>query len=372
MTRRADGGGFGPWDRRDPHVQERWQRRARHWQRTGGKRGWSGPKGFGCLFGLIFLLVAGSLVAVVATLLSFLGPLLALVLGAAFVIVLFVMGRTLFLTARALDRLVEVTRQVESGDYSPPRGGRQAARGLPIVGQLTDGFDTMVARLKADEDQRRTLLADVSHELRTPLAVITGNLEAILDGVYPADPAHLGPILEETRVMERLIEDLRTIALSEGGTLALHPEPTDPDLLIGEVVRAFTPAAVAAGVTLVIETEGDLPILDLDPVRMREVLSNLVANALRHTPGGGTVSVGGSATPRLVWLTVRDTGPGIDPALLPHIFDRFVKGSGSRGSGLGLAIARGLVEAHGGTISVASATGDRTTFRVELPRTPND
>jgi signal transduction histidine kinase len=172
--------------------------------------------------------------------------------------------------------------------------------------------------------------------------------------------------------MERLIEDLRTIALSEGGTLALHPEPTDPDLLIGEVVRAFTPAAVAAGVTLVIETEGDLPILDLDPVRMREVLSNLVANALRHTPGGGTVSVGGSATPRLVWLTVHDTGPGIDPALLPHIFDRFVKGSGSRGSGLGLAIARGLVEAHGGTISVASAAGDRTTFRVELPRTPND
>jgi signal transduction histidine kinase len=349
-----------------------WQRRARHWQRMGGKRPWPGPRGFGCLFGLVFLIVAGSLVAVVATLLSFLGPLLALIIGAAFVIVLFVMGRTLFLTARALDRLVEVTGRVESGDYSVPRSGGQSAGGLPIVGQLTGGFDTMVARLKADEEHRRTLLADVSHELRTPLAVITGNLEAILDGVYPADSAHLSPILEETRVMERLIEDLRTIALSEGGTLALHPEPTDPDLLIGEVLRAFTPAAAAAGVTLATETEGDLPILDLDPVRIREVLSNLVANALHHTPSGGTVSVGGSTTASVVSLTVRDTGPGVDPALLPHIFDRFVKGTGSRGSGLGLAIARGLVEAHGGTIKVASAAGGGTTFRVDLPRTPDE
>ena len=103
----------------------------------------------------------------------------------------------------------------------------------------------MAARLEADEEQRRTLLADVSHELRTPLAVITGNLEAILDGVYPADEAHLTPILEETRVLERLIDDLRTLTLSEAGTLALHPEPTDPDVLIGDVVRSFTTTADA-------------------------------------------------------------------------------------------------------------------------------
>ena len=227
----------------------------------------------------------------------------------------------------------------------------------------------MVARLEADEEQRRTLLADVSHELRTPLTVITGNLEAILDGVYPADPDHLTPILDETRVMARLIEDLRTVALSEAGTLALHPEPTDPDVLIGEVIRAFTPGATAAGVTLAIESTGDLPIIEIDPVRIREVLSNLVANALRHTPVGGTIAIGGSVTATAVILTVRDTGPGIDPALLPHVFDRFVKGAGSRGSGLGLAIARGLVEAHGGTISVESPAGGGTTFRVELPQT---
>ena len=166
-----------------------------------------------------------------------------------------------------------------------------------------------------------------------------------------------------------MIDDLRTVALSEAGTLALHPEPTDPDVLIGEVLRAFTPGATTAGVTLATDSAGDLPILDIDPVRIREVLSNLVANALRHTPAGGSITIGGSATETAVIMTVRDTGPGIDPALLPHVFDRFVKGAGSRGSGLGLAIARGLVEGHGGSISVESPVGGGTTFRVELPRT---
>jgi two-component system sensor histidine kinase BaeS len=168
--------------------------------------------------------------------------------------------------------------------------------------------------------------------------------------------------------MERQSEDLRTVTLSEAGTLALHPEPTDPDVLIGEVLHAFGPGATAAGVTLASESTVDLPILDVDPVRIREVLSNLVANALRHTPPGGRITVGGSVTPSSVILTVSDTGPGIDPELLPHVFDRFVKGTGSRGSGLGLAIARGLVEAHGGTIGVDSRPGDGTTFRVELPK----
>jgi two-component system sensor histidine kinase BaeS len=165
------------------------------------------------------------------------------------------------------------------------------------------------------------------------------------------------------------MDDLRTIAQSEAGTLALHPEPTDPDVLIGEVMKAFTPGATAAGVALATESSDDLPILEVDPVRIREVLANLVANALRHTPAGGSVTIGGAVSPATVILTVRDTGPGIDPELLPHVFDRFVKSSASRGSGLGLAIARGLVEAHGGSISVESPAGGGTTFRVELPRT---
>jgi signal transduction histidine kinase len=178
-------------------------------------------------------------------------------------------------------------------------------------------------------------------------------------------------VLDETRVLGRLIDDLRTLALSEAGTLALHPEPTDPDILVADVVRSFEPVAAAAQVELGAVIDGDLPILDLDPVRIREVLANLVANAIRHTPPGGHVMLAGSveADGRWVWLEVIDTGPGIDPALLPHVFDRFVKGEGSRGSGLGLAIARQLVLAHGGEIAAVSPPGRGTTMRVRLPLT---
>jgi two-component system sensor histidine kinase BaeS len=258
---------------------------------------------------------------------------------------------------------------VEAGDYTVRVGVPR--RGLRSVRQLVRGFDTMTARLETDERQRRTLLADVSHELRTPLTIVQGHIEAIIDGVHPADPSHLATILEETRVLARLVDDLRTFALSEAGTLALHPEPTDPEVLIGEVARSFEPVAAAAGVALATEIEGDLPILEIDPVRIREVLANLVANALRHTPSGGAVTLAGSvdeAIGRLV-LQVRDTGSGIDPELLPRVFDRFVQGDASRGSGLGLAIARGLAEAHGGTIGASSTPGEGTTIRVELPLT---
>ena len=221
----------------------------------------------------------------------------------------------------------------------------------------------MVERLERDEDQRRTLLNDVSHELRTPLSVIAGNLEAMIDGVHPADEAHLTAILEETRVMERLIDDLRTVALSEAGTLPLHREPTDLDLLVVEVVRSFAGAAGTAGVTVTADVPVDLPILDVDPVRIREVLSNLVANGVRHTPSGGSVVVRGEVTGDRVVLRVIDTGPGIDPDLLPHVFDRFAKGAGSTGSGLGLAIARHLVAAHGGDLDVEATGSAGTTFR---------
>jgi two-component system sensor histidine kinase BaeS len=227
----------------------------------------------------------------------------------------------------------------------------------------------MAARLEADEALRRALLADVSHELRTPLAVIAGNLEAIQDGVYPADDAHLAPILDQTRVMSRLIDDLRTLTLSEAGTLTLHREPTALDLVIAEVVRSFAVTATTGAVTLTDDTTDDLPLADVDPVRIREVLANLVANAIRHTPPGGHVTVRGSVSPdgATVAIVVRDTGGGIEPDVLPHVFDRFVKGEESRGSGLGLAIARSLVEAHGGRIAVTSTVGAGATFTVDLP-----
>ncbi len=332
-------------------------------------RPWRRRQGFGCLFAVIVLVVIGSVVAVLSSLLSRLGPVPVVVAAVAAVVLLGAAARGLFGAGRDLDRLLAAVRRVEDGDYTVRLGKTRSD--IPDIKELAAGFDTMVERLETDELQRRTLLADVSHELRTPLSVITGSIEAIVDGVHPADTAHLEPILEETRVLERLIDDLRTVTLSEAGTLALHPEPTDPDLLIAEVVRAFGGAAQAQGVDLVTAIDGDLPILELDPVRIREVLSNLVGNALRHTPSGGSITVGGSASKTALVLRVADTGPGIDPALLPHVFDRFVKGDASRGSGLGLAIAKGLVEAHGGSIAVDSPAGGGTTFRVTLPR-PTD
>jgi signal transduction histidine kinase len=232
----------------------------------------------------------------------------------------------------------------------------------------------MAGRLESSEQQRRTLLADVSHELRTPLAVVQGNIEAILDGVHEADREHLEAILDETHVLTRLVDDLRTITQSEAGRLALHREPTDLDVLVSDAASSFEAAATAAGVTLTVDVPDDLPIIDVDPVRIREVVANLVANAIRHTPSGGTVtvigSVGGAGAGRQVEVTVRDTGAGIDPAILPHVFDRFAKSADSRGSGLGLAIARGLVEAHGGTIAADSRSGDGATFRFTLPVVP--
>jgi two-component system sensor histidine kinase BaeS len=320
---------------------------------------------FGCLFWVLFLGFTGILAWAVVVIVNTLGPLTGLLALAAGAVALIGLGRGFRGTGRTLDRLVDGTRRVEEGDYSVRIGTPE--RGLRSVRQLARGFDTMVERLDVDERQRRLLLADVSHELRTPLAVIAGNLEAMIDGVHPTDEPHLTAILEETRVMERLIEDLRTMVLSEAGTLPLHREPVDPDVLVDEVVRSFSGAAATAGVTVRAEVPDDLPILDVDPVRVREVLANLVANAIRHTPAGGSVTV--SAVVADPWLELRvvDTGPGIDPAVLPHVFDRFVKTAGSGGSGLGLAIARSLMEAHGGTLDVASTGSGGTTFRARLP-----
>jgi two-component system sensor histidine kinase BaeS len=290
------------------------------------------------------------------------GGLALLLLG-----ILFVGGRVRTIT-KPIDEMVDATRRVTRGDYSV-RVSRPRGRPRELV-ELAAGFNTMTERLETNERQRRSLLADVSHELRTPLAVVRGNVEAIVDGVHPADPEHLAAILDETLVLSRLVEDLRTVALSEAGTLPLHREPTDLGLLIAEAARSFETMATSAGVAIVVAGAApDLPLLDVDPVRIREVLDNLVANALRYTPAGGsaTIATEPAAIGRFVHVTVTDTGAGIAPELIDHLFDRFAKSADSRGSGLGLAIARHLVEAHGGTISAASQPGAGTTIRFSLP-----
>jgi signal transduction histidine kinase len=259
--------------------------------------------------------------------------------------------------------LVEAAHRVEDGDldfHVHPRGPRD-------LRALARAFNSMLDRLRQNERQRRQLLADVTHELRTPVAVLQGNLEAIVDGVYAADAEHLGPLLEETRLLSRLIDDLRTLSLVESGALELHREPTDMGVLVGDVITAFRAQAEAAGVALRAEIPDDLSLADVDPLRVREVLANLTANALRHTPHGGDVRISAAAAPGGLRFSVTDTGTGISAEDLPHIFERYYKTADSTGSGLGLAIARNLVLLHGGEIGAESPPGCGTTIWFTLP-----
>ncbi|HEY3162826.1 MAG TPA: HAMP domain-containing sensor histidine kinase [Candidatus Limnocylindrales bacterium] len=344
----------------------------------GRRRPW---RGFGCLFGVLFLAGVLGLLSIGTTVIGHVlgtpGPIGVIVRVASIAVVVAILialarlARAIRGSGTILDALVDQAGRVEAGDYS----ARVDTAGPvpPPVRALARGFNTMAARLEADEAQRRSLLADVTHELRTPLAVVQGSVEAILDGIHPADEAHLSAILDVTRVLDRLIEDLRTLALSESGGLSLHREPTDLGILATEVATSFTATATSAGVTIETDIADDLPLLDLDPVRIREVIGNLVANAVRHTPDGGRVTIRARAAQGdagdLVEIVVADTGPGIDPDLLPHVFERFARGAGSTGSGLGLSIARGLVELHGGAIEAVLPPAGGTEIRVRLPVT---
>jgi signal transduction histidine kinase len=293
----------------------------------------------------------------------------SLPVGGALAVVFLLGFAGLFVAARAARRLaspigelLEAAGRVAEGDYS----ARVTESGPREVRALAGAFNSMTARLQAHDEQRRELLADVTHELRTPLTVVQGNLEGLLDGVYPRDDAHLETILEETRVLSRLIDDLRMLALAESGALKLQKEPTDLAALAGDAVAAFRAQADAAGIELGVDAGAELPAIGVDPARMREVLANLIANALRYTPRGGQVRVVCAANDRHVTLSVSDSGAGIAPDDLPRIFDRFYKTRDSHGSGLGLAIAKNLVEAHGGEIHAESQVGRGTTIHVRL------
>jgi two-component system sensor histidine kinase BaeS len=364
------GWGGGPWRRGRPPwwpVTEPWPPEGPEgWRRMRRRLMWRVG-----IFGVLFLVA-------VAVVISFLVDLISSRMGGHpsfglyWVLVILIviaaasgLRRLLRGTAVPVGDLVEAAGRLEAGEI----GTQVDERGPAEVRTLAHAFNSMSARLADTDAQRRRLLSDVSHELRTPLTVIQGNLEGIIDGVYPADEAHLTPVLEEARVLARLVDDLRTLASAEAGALSLEREPVDLVHLAADLVAGFRAQADAAGVRLAVEG-GDVRVLvDADPERLRQVLVNLVANALRATPRGGRISVvvsvddGGEPT-----LRVEDTGTGIGREELERIFERFYRSAESRGSGLGLPIAREIVRAHGGRIEAESRPGVGTTMTVRLPR----
>jgi two-component system, OmpR family, sensor histidine kinase BaeS len=320
----------------------------------------------GCLFlaALGFAALAGG---VMGAFIGRLGFFPVLVLGVVLVLVFAAMitGATRRMS-RPMDRFIDAAGRIEAGDYSAsvPEWGPRELR------SVARAFNSMAARLKTIDEQRRSFLADVTHELRTPLSVIRGQAEAIGDGLYPADSAHLAPILDATATLDRLVEDLRTMVLSDAGNLVLHKEQVDFGALLHDIVESFRPQADAAGVSLSSEMAENLPSIELDPARWRSAIGNLISNAIRHTPSGGSVTVSAATSAGGIVTTVTDTGEGISPELLPHVFERFVKGPGSSGSGLGLAIAHDIIAAHGGTLGIESRPGAGTNARASLPAAP--
>jgi signal transduction histidine kinase len=259
---------------------------------------------------------------------------------------------------------MDAADRVAGGDYTP----RVDDPGSRQLGRLTGAFNQMTERLQTNEDRRRELLADVAHELRSPLQVIRGTVEGMLDGLYPVEPGRLRPLLDETTMMARLLDDLRTLSMAEAGVLPLDRETVDPRGVADDAVQAFRSMAEAAGVTLEAQHSSDAPAqLEADPVRLAEILANLVTNAVRHTPRGGHVTVRVSPAADGAAFEVQDTGPGIPEDQLQIVFDRFVTSADAGGTGLGLAIAKRLVEAHGGAIEASSPATGGTTIRLEIP-----
>ncbi len=271
--------------------------------------------------------------------------------------------------ATPLAGVMEAADAVAEGDFSV----RLAEEGSRDFRQLARSFNRMSQELERSERQRRNLTADVAHELRTPLHIIQGNLEGLLDGVYQADAAHIEATLDETRLLSRLVEDLQTLSLAEAGQLDLVRESVDVAELLADAQTSFSGQAEAAGVSLDLSVDGAAADLTVwaDYGRLDQVLGNLIANALRYTPAGGTIALSAKSGQDWLQIQVADSGQGIPAEDLPYIFDRFWRGDPSRphggSAGLGLAIAQQLIRAHGGRIDVASQVGQGTTFTIELP-----
>ena len=284
-----------------------------------------------------------------------------------------VLAVTVAVTVLVATRLVRPLRALAEAAQRPNEPhARVPVRGRNEIGYLATALNDLSQRRERIEQQREAMVSDVAHELRTPLSNIRGWLEAVQDGVAAPDPELVSALLQEALLLQHIIDDLRDLAAADADTFRLHPEPVRLREVLQQVAAAHQDAARAAVVTLETRTEGD-PGLVADPLRLRQAVGNLVSNGIRHTPEGGSVTVGARQDGPQALIEVTDTGTGISSENLPHVFERFWRAEKSRsrqtgGSGLGLAIVRQLVEAHGGTVTVTSTSAAGTVFTIRLPR----
>ena len=261
--------------------------------------------------------------------------------------------------------LTAAARRLSRGDRDARVG---AAGGFAELAELGATFDRMAAALQREDELRRALVNDVAHELRTPVTILQASCEELADGLAEPTPERLASLHQEVLRLGRVVEDLEVLAAAEAAELRLDHQPVDLAAVAGEVLELLQPRAAQARVTL----RGELHAATVsgDPHRLHQIAANLVANAVKYTPPGGTVTVTVDPAGGSVRLVVADTGPGIEPDELPHLFDRFWRGraaTGTPGSGVGLTVVAELVRAHGGRIEVTSTPGTGTTFTVRLP-----
>jgi len=273
------------------------------------------------------------------------------------------------LITRPLKRLIVSAKAIASGDLSQ----RVINKRQDEVGELSQAFNDMAEKLKNKELSRRRLIADITHELRTPLSVIQSNLEAWIDGVIPATPEQIVSVHDETVLLSRLFTDLRDLSLFEEGKFKLHCASTNLVDIVNTEVSGITAQAQQKGISISTDMPEELPAVFVDASRIRQVFHNLLDNAFRYTPVGGTIKIKtNSSAPGWVTICISDTGSGISSEDLPYVFNHLYKAEKSRqrghsGSGLGLAIVKQLVEAHGGKVWVDSELGKGSTFCFTLP-----
>ena len=297
-----------------------------------------------------------------------------ILIAAAVAIVLgFVLTRQF---TRPINALATGARHIAEGDL----GFRVQIKSSDEIGDLARSFNNMASGLEKSEQARQRLVADIAHEVRTPLTIIDGTVEGIADGVFPADRKHLDSIREQTVLLNRLVGDLRELSLAETGRLKLKPAPANMAELVRRKLSQIEMKAREKNIRLELKAGKDIPDVRVDPVRMDQVISNLLTNAVRHTPDSGSITVSIRTVPEAdshlnrpyLSVSIANTGEGIAAEHLPHIFDRFYRAEPSRarsegGAGLGLAIVKQLVEAHSGRVWAESSPGKGSTFYIALP-----